>query len=228
MSHGRFQDGPLFLMSACITLHPYCRVHGNVTGSLPASWESWSRLRSFEVSSPRLSGTVPVELFMSCPALESFVLSGSGGSMTTGANASGMGGVLPAPFNCTRLRNYSVQHMPVTAAWLSDSLSATLQLESLGLGAHAAHTWYSASWLVPVYPLPFKYSCLTDMALTVVYVCLCVCMQAARWPTMSPHPGQTSRRCCYHTTGHPVCVLSACPVLDFAAHLACLPHTFPN
>lgn len=53
-------------------LYVLCRVSGPVTGTLPASYSSWSSLKAFELGDTLLSGTFPAVYASSWPALENF------------------------------------------------------------------------------------------------------------------------------------------------------------
>lgn len=105
------------------------RVQGPVSGPLPANYSSWTRLRAFEISNTKLTGTIPEAYFSSWLQLENFTIDGAS-----------LDGQLPPPWQCVNLRQYIVQITPVTSnathpVWVLDARAANLtQMTGLGLG----------------------------------------------------------------------------------------------
>lgn len=102
-------------------MHAICRMSGRVTGTLPASYSTWSLLKAFELSATALSGSVPAVYTSSWPYLENFTLDGA---MVSGA--------APEPFNWTNITWYTLQDTPVSAApdthfWVYSSQAAALK-----------------------------------------------------------------------------------------------------
>ncbi|WIA22988.1 hypothetical protein OEZ86_009906 [Tetradesmus obliquus] len=105
------------------------RVQGPLSGPLPANYSSLTRLRAFDISNTKLTGTIPEAYFSSWLQLENFTIDGAS-----------FDGQLPPPWQCANLRHYIVQNTPVVSnathpVWVLDARAANLtQMTGLGLG----------------------------------------------------------------------------------------------
>jgi hypothetical protein len=106
-----------------------CRAQGAINGPLPADYATWTRLKAFELTNTQLAGTIPSILFSAWSQLENFTIHGA---ILTG--------YLPPPWQCTGLKQYTVQNTPVTSnasqpLWVLDARAANLmQITGIGLG----------------------------------------------------------------------------------------------
>lgn len=126
------EGGPLPPELSALTNLTYLGVSGPLTGPIPPSYTSWSKLQTFRVAGTSLTGTIPPAVFTSWPLLVNFSIDGAQ-----------ISGTVPATvFSRATLQELIVQHTPVTdnvaggvLPWFVDPQAKQLtQLVRVGFG----------------------------------------------------------------------------------------------